>query len=134
MDKSALLESWENSSFWQNVDRVFFFLTLDPLLFSKKSLFISTLRLIHLKFPSQHLMGFDLILNLNLNLVFHLIKIFHMQDSPSDVATWFSKLWHVAPSYWMQFVELSIIDTSSLDNWFDQEKLIMINRTNVNTS
>jgi hypothetical protein len=47
-------------------------------LFSKKSLFIGTSRLLHLKFPSQYLMGFDLILNLNLNLVFHLIKTFHM--------------------------------------------------------
>ena len=68
---------------WQG----FLLLTLDHLLFSKESLFIGTLRLLHLEFPSQHLMGFDLILNLNL--VFHLIKTFHMQDSSFDVATWF---------------------------------------------
>ena len=42
---------------WQG----FLLLTLDPLLFSKESLFIGTLKLLHLEFPSQHLMGFDLI-------------------------------------------------------------------------
>jgi hypothetical protein len=50
----------------------------ESLLFSKGSLFIGTSRFLHLEFPSQHLMRFDLILNLNLNLVFHLIKTFHM--------------------------------------------------------
>ena len=57
---------------WQG----FLLLTLDPLLFSKGSLFIGISRFLHLEFPSQHLMEFDLILNLNL--VFHLIKTFHM--------------------------------------------------------
>ena len=42
---------------WQG----FLLLTLDPFLFSKGSLFIDTSRFLHLEFPSQHLMGFDLI-------------------------------------------------------------------------
>ena len=42
---------------WQG----FLFLTLDPLLFSKGSLFIGTSRFLHLEFLSQHLMGFYLI-------------------------------------------------------------------------
>ena len=41
----------------------FLLLTLDLLLFSKGSLFIGTPRLLHLEFPSQPLIGFDLILN-----------------------------------------------------------------------
>ena len=66
----ALLLDGQECSFW--ILRELFFLaecwqgflllTLDPpFFFSKESLFISTLRLIHLKFPSQHLMGFNLI-------------------------------------------------------------------------
>jgi hypothetical protein len=45
---------------WQG----FLLLTLDPFLFSKGSLFRDTSRLLHLKFPSQPLMGFDLIFEL----------------------------------------------------------------------